>query len=197
MIAQGDEYTIHDAGIVRGFRGMRFAAIHKHAIHEQERIMHIRKLSVAVLLLALLGGRQVIAGTGEDAEGVITLKSHYDVKTTADRLVKVLRKKGMTVFARIDHAAGARRVGKRLLPTQLVIFGNPKVGTPLMHCARSVAIDLPQKALIWRDAGGRTWYSYNDPAYLAQRHHIRGCKPVLAKIGKALGAFAHAATGRR
>ena len=79
-------------------------------------------------------------------------------------------------------------------PTQLVIFGNPKVGAPLMQCAQSVAIDLPQKALITQDAQGRVWLSYNDPAYLRQRHHIEGCKPVLAKVSGALAKFARAAT---
>ena len=154
--------------------------------------MHGYKILITAVTLTFAAG---VARAGESgAEGVITLKSHYDVNTTANRLQAALEKKGMTLFARVDHAAGAKRVGKSLPPTQLVIFGNPKIGTPLMHCAPSVAIDLPQKALIWQDAAGQTWYSYNDPAFLAHRHHIEGCKPILAKIGKALGAFAHAAT---
>jgi uncharacterized protein (DUF302 family) len=155
--------------------------------------MHTKKLIGAALALALAGLHPAIAREG--AEGVISVKSRYDVNTTANRLQAALEKKGMTVFARIDHAAGARKVGQTLPPTQLVIFGNPKIGTPLMRCAPSVAIDLPQKALIWQDAEGRTWYSYNDPEFLAHRHHIADCKPILGKIRKALGAFARVATG--
>ena len=82
------------------------------------------------------------------ADGLISIKSSHDVQRTADRLENTLRGKGMTVFIRINHAEGAQKVGKKLRPTELVVFGNPKVGTPLMQCSQSVAIDLPQKALI-------------------------------------------------
>jgi uncharacterized protein (DUF302 family) len=102
--------------------------------------------------------------------------------------------KGMTVFARIDHAAGAAKVGATLRPTQLVIFGNPKVGTPLMNCAQSIAIDLPQKALIWQDEAGKVWLAYNDSAYLAKRHTTGACGGIGAKVAKVLGNFAKAAT---
>ena len=81
-----------------------------------------------------------------------------------------------------------------LRPTEVVIFGNPKVGTPLMNCAQSVAIDLPQKALIWQDEAGEVWLAYNDPAYLAGRHKIEGCDEVLKKVSGALANFAAAAT---
>lgn len=127
------------------------------------------------------------------ADGVIAVKSVHSVKDTADRLEKVLKGKGMTVFTRIDHAAGAKKVGKELPPTELIIFGNPKVGTPLMRCGHSVAIDLPQKALIWQDKGGQVWLSYNDPSYLASRHAIKDCG-VVNKIANALKNFANAAT---
>jgi uncharacterized protein (DUF302 family) len=100
----------------------------------------------------------------------------------------------MTVFIRINHAEGAQKVGKKLRPTELVVFGNPKVGTPLMQCSQSVAIDLPQKALIWEDEAGLVWLSYNDPRYLAKRHGITECVNVIKKIEKALSNFAHAAT---
>jgi uncharacterized protein (DUF302 family) len=126
--------------------------------------------------------------------GVISVSSSHDVKTTADRLVQSLTTKGMTVFTRIDHAAGAAKVGKTLRPTELVIFGNPKVGTPLMMCDQGSAIDLPQKALIWEDGGGQAWLSYNDPKYLAQRHDLSKCAEVVKKIDKALGNFAAMAT---
>jgi uncharacterized protein (DUF302 family) len=126
--------------------------------------------------------------------GLISIKSSHDVKTTADRLENALKGKGMTVFIRIDHAAGAQKVGMKLRSTELLIFGNPKVGTPLMQCSQSVAIDLPQKALIWEDEAGQVWLSYNDPKYLVKRHGITGCVEVIKKIEKALGNFAHAAT---
>jgi uncharacterized protein (DUF302 family) len=126
--------------------------------------------------------------------GLVNVKSTHSVKDTADRLEEALKNKGMTVFIRIDHAAGAKKVGLALQPTELVIFGNPKVGTPLMQCSRSVAIDLPQKALVWEDAQGQVWLTYNDPAYLATRHAITGCEAVLEKVGGALQNFAAAAT---
>jgi len=128
--------------------------------------------------------------------GLVQVKSAHDVATTADRLETALQAKGMKIFARINHAAGAATVGKQLPPTELVIFGNPKVGAPLMQCARSTGIDLPQKALIWQDEQGNTWFSYNDPQYLKSRHKIEGCDPVLGKVSKALGNFAAAATSK-
>jgi len=126
--------------------------------------------------------------------GIINIKSRHTVKNTADRLETVLKEKGMTVFLRIDHSEGARRVGIKLRPTELVIFGNPKVGAPLMQCSQTVAIDLPQKALIWQDDSGQVWLSYNDPRYLATRHGIDECKAVLDKVQTALKNFAQAAT---
>ena len=126
--------------------------------------------------------------------GLIQLKSSHNVKNTADRLETVLNEKGMTVFLRINHSESARKVGEKLRPTELVIFGNPKVGAPLMQCSQTVAIDLPQKALIWQDEGGQVWLSYNDPQYLANRHMIDGCKTVLDKVRNALKNFAKAAT---
>ena len=126
--------------------------------------------------------------------GIISVKSSHEVKATADRLENTLKQKGMTVFIRINHAEGAQKVGKKLRPTELVIFGNPKVGTPLMQCSQSTAIDLPQKALIWQDDQGQVWLSYNDPNYLVERHGITGCDEVIKKIEKALSNFAKAAT---
>ena len=136
----------------------------------------------------------VLTATAFTDSGLITIKSVHDVATTADRLENVLNQKGMNVFARINHAQGAQKVGKKLRPTELLIFGNPKVGTPLMQCRQSVAIDLPQKALIWQDEDGRVWLSYNDPEYLVERHQIKGCAEVVKKIKGALGNFAKAAT---
>jgi uncharacterized protein (DUF302 family) len=126
--------------------------------------------------------------------GLINVKSPHDVKNTADRLETVLKEKGMTVFLRVNHSEGAHSVGKQLRPTELVIFGNPKVGAPLMQCGQTIGIDLPQKALIWQDENGQVWLTYNDPQYLATRHAIEGCQAVLQKVQNALKNFARAAT---
>jgi len=126
--------------------------------------------------------------------GIVSVKSSHDVKATADRLENILSQKGMKVFIRINHAAGAANVGKELRPTELIVFGNPKVGTPLMQCSQSVAIDLPQKALIWQDDKGLVWLTYNDPEYLSVRHGLKGCSEVIKKVQKALNNFARAAT---
>ena len=136
----------------------------------------------------------LIVSAAAAGDGLISVKSAHDVKATADRLENVLKQKGMNVFIRIDHAAGARKVGKNLRPTELVVFGNPKVGTPLMQCNQSVAIDLPQKALIWQDDKEQVWLTYNDPDYLAQRHGLDQCTEVIKKVAKALANFARAAT---
>lgn len=128
------------------------------------------------------------------ASGLVSLKSDHDVIETADRLEAVLLEKGMTVFARINHDEAAWKVKKKLRPTQLVIFGNPKVGTLLMQCQQTAAIDLPQKALVWEDEQGQVWLSYNAPEYMASRHGIEECVEVITKIENALANFANAAT---
>ena len=144
--------------------------------------------------MTLIALAALLVSTAQASEGMITLKSAYSVKQTTDRLDSLLRSKGMTVMKRIDHAAGAASVGKQLRPTELLIFGNPKIGTPLMQCNPNVAIDLPQKALIWEDDSGQVWLAYNDPKYLALRHDLRGCEEVLDRVSTALGNFAAAAT---
>jgi uncharacterized protein (DUF302 family) len=118
--------------------------------------------------------------------GVITVESSYSVAETLDRLTKILTSKGITIFARVDHAAGAKKVGKELAPTQLLIFGNPKLGTPLMLSERKIGLDLPLKALAWQDDNGKVWVSYNDPAYLKTRYGISDRDPVFMKITGAL-----------
>lgn len=125
--------------------------------------------------------------------GLVVTQSQHSVSETGDRLVSVLEDKGMTVFDRINHGEGAKKVGLELRPTEVVIFGNPKVGTPLMQCSQSVAIDLPQKMLVWEDEAGDVWLAYNDPGYLAERHDIAGCDEVLGKVSGALENFAAAA----
>ena len=100
----------------------------------------------------------------------------------------------MTIFVRINHSEGAKKVGIDLPATELIIFGNPKVGSPLMNCNRTVGIDLPQKALIWKDENGQVWLSYNAPQYLAKRHDLKECMEVIKKVEKALSNFSKAAT---
>ncbi|WP_246480538.1 DUF302 domain-containing protein [Motiliproteus sediminis] len=127
------------------------------------------------------------------AGGVTHVRSAHDVSTTLDRLEAAAVGKGMTVFARIDHAAGAAKAGQALPPTQLLLFGNPSIGTRLMQCDRGSAIDLPLKALAWEDAEGKVWLSYNTPDYLAHRHQLQTCAGVLDKMRSALASFAKAA----
>ena len=126
--------------------------------------------------------------------GLVQIKSANDVAVTTDKLVKALKSKGMTVFDVIDHAKGAAGVSIELPATTLVIFGNPKVGTPLMKCSRTAAIDLPQKMLIWSDDSGQTWLAYNDPVYMAKRHGVTGCDAAIKKVAGALGKFSGVAT---
>src|SRR5256885_6767279 len=105
-------------------------------------------------------------------DGLTTLSSSNAPKDTMNRLEAAVKAHGMTVFARIDHAAGAAAVGLSLRPTELLIFGNAKGGTPLMQSAPTIGIDLPLKALVWQDASDKTWLSYNDPSWLAKRHSL-------------------------
>ena len=128
------------------------------------------------------------------SDELISVESEFSAQETADRFVNIIENKGLKMFARINHAAGAASVDINLRPTELIIFGNPKVGAPLMQCTQSVAIDLPQKALIWEDGEGKVWFSYNDPAYLKARHNIEGCDEVLAKVSQVLGGLSKAAT---
>lgn len=107
-----------------------------------------------------------------DADGLVSLPSPNPVTETLDRLEAVLRDKGVTVFARIDHAAAAEGAGLSMRPTQVLIFGNPRIGTPVMQAAPTIAIDLPFKALAWEDDIGQVWLSYNSAEYLAQRHCV-------------------------
>ncbi|MBE9520010.1 MAG: DUF302 domain-containing protein [Proteobacteria bacterium] len=128
------------------------------------------------------------------ADGVVDVPSTFNVEETADRMVSILNKKGMTIFNRIKHSESAAKVGIELRKTELIIFGNPKVGSPLMACQQSVAIDLPQKALIWEDHNAKVWISYNDPRYLEKRHNISGCEEAITKIEKALAGIAKSAS---
>jgi uncharacterized protein (DUF302 family) len=129
------------------------------------------------------------------AQGLVTIQSSHGPKDTMDGLEAEVKAKGMTVFARIDHAAGAAGMGLSLRPTELLIFGNAKGGTPLMQSVQTIGIDLPLKALVWQDASGKTWLSYNDPAWLAERHGLsREAGAAVTMMTSALDAVAKAAT---
>lgn len=141
-----------------------------------------KKISVLLLLFSI--SLQPVM-----ADGLIQVASNFDVEQTTNRMEKILTTKGMTIFNRINHAAAAEKVGIKLRPTELLIFGNPKVGSPLMQCQQKVAIDLPQKALIWEDEKNNVWISYNDPAYLVDRHNITGCEKVINKLKNALAGI--------
>ncbi len=126
------------------------------------------------------------------ADGLVAVKSPHSAKDTMNRLEEAVKQRELTVFARIDHAAGAAKIGKTLRPTELLIFGNPQGGTPFMECAQTAGIDLPLKALVWEDAASQVWLGYNDPAFLAQRHGVAQC-PVVENLRKALAGIAGAA----
>lgn len=127
--------------------------------------------------------------------GLVTLPSVHDFATTLRRLTQVLEAKGLTIFASVDHAAGAANVGMTLRPTTVVMFGNPAGGTPLMQAAQTAGIDLPLKALVWQGEDGGVRLSYNDPAWIMQRNGAGGgAAPAVAGLSSALAAFARHAT---
>src|ERR1700722_13794439 len=107
-------------------------------------------------------------------EGLTTVQSQFGSKETMDRLETEIRAHGMQAFARINHSALAAEAGLTLRPTEVILFGNPRGGTPLMQASQTIGIDLPLKALVWEDATGKTWLSYNEPAWLAKRHEVAG-----------------------
>ena len=124
----------------------------------------------------------------------LTVKaSKYSVKETVDRLTAALKDKGITPVARVDHAAAAKGVGLELKPTEVLLFGNPKLGTPLMQANRHVAIDLPMKVLVWEDDGGKVWIGYTPSETLKTRYKIEGRDDMLKTMAGALDAFASAA----
>ena len=129
------------------------------------------------------------------ADGLTTIPSSRGPKDTMDRLEAEVKAKGLTVFVRVDHAAGAADVGLSLRPTELLIFGNAKGGTPLMQAIQTIGVDLPLKALVWQDATGKTWLSYNDPGWLAKRHGLgHEVDATVSALTAALNALAKAAT---
>jgi uncharacterized protein (DUF302 family) len=128
-------------------------------------------------------------------DGLVTCISSFGPKETMDRLAAAVTNHGISILARIDHAAAAAEVGMELRPTEVLIFGNPRAGTPLMHATQTTGIDLPLKALVWRDEGGTTWLAYNDPRWLAKRHGIdAGLDRIVGAMADVLAAVAKEAT---
>lgn len=126
------------------------------------------------------------------ADGLVAVKSPHSVASTMDRVEALVQQSGLTVFARINHAAGAAKIGKTLRPTQVIIFGNPQGGTPFIECAQTVGIDLPLKILVWEDRATQVWLGYNAPDFLGIRHGAAKCQAV-ANLRKALEGLAGAA----
>lgn len=145
------------------------------------------------VVFGLLGIALSVSSALASDNGLITKPSKYPVAETLTRLEGVLKSKGMSIFARIDHAAEAEKVGLQMRPTQLLIFGNPRGGTPLMMTSPTTAVDLPLKALAWEDANGKVWLSYNAVSYLRSRHDIHGKDDLIKNLEGALDAMTNKA----
>lgn len=132
---------------------------------------------------------------GARRDGIVRFKSNYSVEETVQRFQSIAKEQGLNIVTTVNHQAGAESVGLELRPTQVIIFGNPRAGTPLMQCNQTAGIDLPQKALIWEDEQGQVWLGYNSPRYLFVRHKLRGCgEEALERIGNALKMLAQRVT---
>lgn len=143
-----------------------------------------------ILLVAML---MLMTPTVQAGEKLVVKQSPHTVSKTLDRLTAIMQKKGITIFARVDHAAGAKKAGLDLKPTQLLIFGNPKLGTPLMQANRHIGIDLPLKALAWEDDDGKVWLGYTAPSALKDRFDISSRDEVFKKMTGALDKLTGAA----
>ena len=148
------------------------------------------QLTASIVLLLTLVLQTPLAGAGS----IVVARSAHDVNETINRLEAALRAKGVTVFARIDHAGNAQRVGVALRPVQLLIFGNPKLGSPLLESNPMVGLDLPMKALAWEDTDGKVWLGYTAAATIAERYRIEDRAAVIDKMTGALKNFTAAAT---
>jgi len=148
-------------------------------------------LQTVAITLCLL---PALASASHD-DGMITKKSKYSVSQTLDKLEAVLKKKGITVAMRWKHDEKAKGVGIPLRPTELLVFGNPKLGSHMFTSNQTSGIDLPLKALAYQDEKGDVYLTYNDPAYIAKRHHIKDRAKILAKMSGALNKLSNVATG--
>ncbi len=141
-----------------------------------------------ISILFILCFTLISSSAALSADGLVALESSYSAVETMTRFETIAKNKGLNVFARINHAAGAEKVGKTLRPTEVLIFGNPQGGTPFIECAQTVGIDLPLKVLVWEDVTGQVWLGYNDPLYLAKRHGAAQCSAA-GKLSKALAGL--------
>jgi len=150
---------------------------------------------VAVALVVVVLSSNLERTSSMSGDGLVSVQSSVSAHETLERLLAALATRNLTVFARIDHAAGAASVGLPLRPTEVVVFGNPKGGTALMQEQQSAGIDLPLKALIWEDAAGKAWLTYNDPTWISQRHGLGAASAEAVKaMGALLSAIAQEAT---
>ena len=152
----------------------------------------MKRLLILVSLIALIPTMSFAAD-----KGMISKKSHYSVKVTLDKLENVLRKKGITIVTRWSHDAGAKKAGIPLRPTELLIFGNPKLGSHFFTSNQTAGVDLPMKALAWKDKKGQVWLTYNDPTYIANRHSIGDRPKIVKKMTGALNKLTNVATGNK
>lgn len=130
------------------------------------------------------------------AEGLVKIESQHSVKETANRLASAIEQRGIKIAARVDHAAGAKAAGLELAPSELLVFGNPKLGTPLMQTNPEAGVDLPMKIITWQDGAGKVWIGFTDPADIKSRHGIKGHDEIFATMRKALDGLARAAGGK-
>ncbi len=144
-------------------------------------------------IISVLATVFLLCSTAWAADGLITKTSNHSVKQTLDNLEKIVKEKGFTVFARINHGAAAMKIGANLRPIEVLIFGNPKLGSKLMLSNQSIGIDLPVKVLAWEDEKGTVTLGYNDPSWLAKRHAITNREKPFAKMAGALKKFTDAA----
>ncbi|MEJ2142420.1 MAG: DUF302 domain-containing protein [Gammaproteobacteria bacterium] len=147
-----------------------------------------------LLIIALLVISPITVMASED--GLITKKSNHSVKVTLDRLENILKKKGITIAMRWSHDEGGKKAGIPLRPTELLVFGNPKMGTHFFTSNQTAGIDLPMKALAWQDKDGQVWLTYNDPSYIAARHNIHNRAEIVKKMTGALNNMTNAAIAR-
>lgn len=147
------------------------------------------------LRLILLSMLLTLSSSALAAEGLISIKSPYSAGQTMQKLEDAVKAKGLKIFIKVDHTAGAKSVGQTLRPTSVLIFGNPKGGTPFMRCSQTIGIDMPLKALVWKDKNSQVWLSYNAPDYIGKRHQAGNC-PAIAKISNVLDQISHTVTSR-
>ncbi len=158
------------------------------------------RLTKRPTVLAMFAALAVVSGCastggGTGHHGLVATASPYDAKETMDRLEAEVKKRNLNVVARINHAGAAAGIGKTLRATELLIFGNPQAGTPLMECAQGAGIDLPMKALVTVDAAGKVWLTYNDPGWVVQRQGVSDCAAV-ENVRRALGGITQAVVAK-